>query len=258
MDTAMQDLNKHIVSEALDVGFAACGVTDASPCEGAPFLKEAEGDGRFGAMKWLARNIEKRADPKSLLNSAKSVICCALKYNDSEVGPRARFARGRDYHEEVREKLTSLWAEILKMHPKAKSKFCVDTSPILEKELAQRAGIGWIGKHTVLLNKNLGSWFVLGEIITDLEIERNTPVKNMCGECRACVDSCPTKAIVAPHKLDARRCISYLSIEYKGAIDKKFQAFINKDTYGCDICQEACPYNGRAYNKSLSRNLCDV
>lgn len=251
----MQDLNKYIVNVALKEGFAACGVTDAGPCEGAPFLKEAESEGRFGAMKWLARNIEGRADPKSLLEGAESVICCALKYDDSGSGSRARFARGEDYHEIVREKLASLWRKILKMHPRAKSKLCVDTSPVLEKGLAQRAGIGWIGKHTVLLNKELGSWFVLGEIITDLKIGCNIPAKNMCGECRACVDSCPTRAIVAPHKLDARRCISYLTIEHKGAIDKKFEILIDKNTYGCDICQEACPHNGRAYSEFLSRNL---
>lgn len=237
---------------AAEVGFSAVGVTTADPVEGLDRLREAIESDRLGSMRWLARNPELRCDPKSLLPGAKSVICCALSYGDGGIGNTnetgdfhcARFARGEDYHKVVVDKLEKIWGAIRCEAPNARAKICVDTSPILEKALAERAGLGWIGKHTILLNENLGSWFMLGEIITDLELKADEPSNNSCGECHACIDACPTGALCVPMKLDARRCISYLTLEHKGDIPGDICAYINTDTHGCDICQEACPYGG--------------
>jgi len=223
---------------------------DAKAC-----LKGAIDAGRIAEMKWLAREPAARCDPRSPLPRAKSVICCALGYGDtgftnheSRVAShedRARFARGRDYHDAVREKLRELWESMENLIPGARAKICVDTSPILEKALAQRAGLGWIGKHTVLVSSILGSWFVLGEIITDMEIEPDAPHEDLCGECTRCLDACPTGAIVSPRTLDARRCISYLTIEAPrtGSANHGSRVTSHGYSYGCDVCQEACPYN---------------
>jgi epoxyqueuosine reductase len=204
-------------------------------------------------MGWLARDPERRCDPRSLLSGARSVICCALAYGNAGLsGPgtrnpepgRARFARGADYHVVVKEKLKQFWKTIHEKNPNARSKICVDTSPILEKALAARAGLGWIGKHTVLINRELGSWFVLGEIITDIEIEPDSPAPNMCGDCTKCIDACPMKAITSPQQLDARKCISYLTIEAPRLSSSTHHSRLTAHgSYGCDLCQEACPYN---------------
>jgi epoxyqueuosine reductase len=252
-----------IIEEALRVGFDLAGITSAEPVDEAMHLRESIDAGRNATLAWLARNPEARCDPKSLLRGARSVICCALAYGEggmrsSKTGDTeqtgqssqqsgkihvARFARGEDYHVVVREKLEQLWETIKKDTLHARAKLCVDTSPILEKALAARAGLGWIGKHTILLNREIGSWFMLGEIITDLELPYDRPTKNLCGDCSACMDACPTRALKAPCVLDARLCISYLSIENGGAIPQDLARFIPDGTHGCDLCQEACPYN---------------
>jgi len=239
-------MKKHIVQTAHDLGFAACRITTADPVS-PERLTSWIGEGRHGAMRYMARNPEKRCDPKTLLPEARSVICCAMAYGDEGLvfGDRtigrsndrtkiARFARGADYHVVVREKLGELAEAIRKRIPDVKAKCCVDTSPILEKVIAARAGIGWIGRHTLLVNPEFGSWFVLGEIITDIELEPDEPIKNLCDACMKCVDHCPTNALEHA-SLDARKCISYLTIECKDKTDS--------DSYGCDVCQEVCPYN---------------
>ena len=238
-----------------DLGFARVGITTASPVDGVDYIEDSVSSGRNASMGWLSRSPEKRVDPSCLLEGAKSVICCALSYDDAGIDgdmgrvdkKRARFARGRDYHEVVKERLKLFWNEIKNKYPEAKAKLCVDTSPILEKALAARAGIGWIGKHTILINEELGSWFVLGEIITNIEIEPDLPARNKCGDCTACIDACPTSAILFPNVLDARLCISYLTIEEPRISSKNpnHQSLItdHKYSYGCDICQEVCPYN---------------
>jgi epoxyqueuosine reductase len=286
-----------IKEKARSLGFALVGVTMADPVPLADRLREADADGRFGGMDWLARDPEARCDPASLLPGARSVICCALYYGNSglktlDLGPGtrdqgpgeqrdlpdprfqvpgsrvsvARFARGAEYHAEVKRRLGLLWEAIRERAPKARARLCVDTSPILEKALAERAGIGWIGKHTVLVNRELGSWFVLGEIVTDLEIEPDAAHENLCGACERCLESCPTRAIVGPRSLDSRRCISYLTIERPrldlgpGTGDQgpgigsplpgpgsRVPGF--ECQYGCDICQEACPFNTNSNNQ---------
>jgi epoxyqueuosine reductase len=247
----MKDLIK---SKAMELGFSAVGITSADPIDAERYLKGAIEEERIAGMGWLARNPEARCDPRSLLPGARSVVCCALAYGDEGLPSHelrvtshesiARFARGADYHVVVKEKLEGLWKVIYERMPDARCRICVDTSPILEKALAARAGLGWIGKHTVLLNRELGSWFVLGEIITDIGIEPDSPASNMCGECRECIDACPTKAIMSPQELDARKCISYLTIEAPRLASSSNESRVTShDSYGCDLCQEACPYN---------------
>ena len=240
-------MKEWIKKKAVEIGFSLCGITTTEPVDGLPHLERAIVEGRTAGMDYLARDPIARCDPRSLMPEARSVICCATAY---------RFSRGADYHAEVRSRLAKLWDSIKVRHPSARAKLCCDTSPILEKALAQRAGLGWIGKHTVLVNRNLGSWFVLGEIITDLEIEPDTPHEDLCGDCSKCIDACPANSIVSPHKLDARKCISYLTIEAprleigirdqgpgtgKGGPDPGSP--IPGPEFGCDLCQEACPYN---------------
>lgn len=228
----MHAIKDIIIDKAKKLGFALCGVTDASEVPGLGHLENAIEEGRIGKMKWLARAPALRADPKSLLPGARSVICCALPYwengidGDGKNTRTARFKRGKDYHAVVRSKLNALWEEIKKIAPYAAAKICCDSNPILEKALAERAGIGWIGKHTILVNERIGSWFVLGEIITDMAIEPGKPAKNLCGNCAACINACPTSAILSPNKLAANRCVSY-----------------QRPEIGCDICQEICPFN---------------
>ena len=155
----------------------------------------------------------------------------------------ARYARGEDYHVFMMGKLKDLVDEIHKRQPNAKAKLCVDTSPVLEKALAARAGIGWIGKNSILINEKFGSWFILGEIITDLEIEPDEPSVNRCGDCSACIDACPTTALIEPKVLDSRRCISYLTLEHRGPLPEEMKTFVSEGQYGCDVCQEVCPFN---------------
>ncbi|MFH1653952.1 MAG: tRNA epoxyqueuosine(34) reductase QueG [Pseudomonadota bacterium] len=250
-----------IKQKALDVGFDLCGITTADTlCEDLSHLKKYLCEHHNGTMSWLARSPERRIDPKSLMPDAKSVICCALTYGDNGLienlsplplrervrvrvrGVSASYARGADYHEVIKEKLKKLWDEIKKEHPNAKAKLCVDTSLILEKALAQRAGLGWIGKNTLLINEKFGPWLLLGEIITDIKLEPDRPIQNQCGDCTKCIDACPTKALIAEHDLNASRCISYLTIEHKGEIDPNLKSFIQPGMYGCDVCLEVCPW----------------
>ena len=261
----MKDL---IRKASLETGFFAFGVASAKPDGELEHLEQWLSKNYNGTMYWMRRNPKARCDPKSLLSEAKSVICAAFEYGEDGVGNKispdplfskggrgdsnkARFARGRDYHKAVREKLEGLWGEIKRHAPKARCKFCVDTSPILEKSLAVRAGLGWQGKHSVVIHPENGSFFVLGEIITDLEIEPDKPMSNQCGDCTRCIDACPTKAILEPFILDTKRCLSYLTIEHKGPISGEFQKNLKSAQYGCDICQEVCPYNNRAAQSSL-------
>lgn len=260
-------MKKFIRQTALELGFAAVGITTAEPVNEHNHLNKAIASGRVAGMNYLWRNPTARCNPKTLLKGARSVICLAYRYggegflgdcsvvktprNDGSKH-RARYARGADYHEFILSKLSSLWSKIKLREPSVKSKFCVDTSPIMEKALAERAGIGWIGKHTIVVNKNFGSWFMLGEIIIDIKLEPDAPAQNHCSKCTACIAACPTGAISAPRTLDARRCISYLTTELKSEIPKDMSRFVPEGAFGCDICQEACPYNRVVYNKGLS------
>ncbi len=251
------DKTRLVKSLARDIGFDRVGVTTAQPVNRVRYLRDWLADGRAGTMNYLHRNNHLREDPGQLFPSAKSVIVAAVNYHQpcdeppaGASDPRGRvamYAWGRDYHIVVKDMLKEL---ITRMHDAIDEEFrarpCVDTVPILERELAERAGVGWIGKNTLVLHEDLGSYFFLGEIVTSLELEPDAPVTDHCGSCTACLDACPTDAFPAPYEMDASRCISYLTIEHRTDITDEFHGQIGDWIFGCDICQQVCPFNRRA------------
>lgn len=241
-----------IKQEALKLGFTVCGICKAE--EFFPennLLTEWLKNGYNGNMKYLENNFDKRSNPSLLSENAKSIIVAGLNYFTNKTQPEntpkiSKYAYGNDYHEVIKAKLLMLCEIIKADFPESINKVCVDTIPILEKAAAQRAGIGWIGKHSCVINKDNGSFFFLGEIITSLELQFDSQTKNLCGSCSKCIDCCPTGAIVAPYKLDARKCISYQTIENKGDIPDELIEKFNGWAFGCDICQDVCPWNNKA------------
>lgn len=239
--------------EAEALGFDALAVTtaDAIPDAGAR-LQAFLGEGRHGEMDWLARAADRRMSPQGLWPDVKSVIMLAMNYAPAHdplavLGEPARpaisvYAQGRDYHDVIKGRLKQL-ARWLVAHAGGDVKVFVDTAAVMEKPLAAAAGLGWQGKHTNLVSREFGSWLFLGAIFTTLELERAAPEADHCGACRACLDICPTNAFPAPYQLDARRCISYLTIEHKGPIPHEFRAAIGNRIYGCDDCLAVCPWN---------------
>ena len=214
-------------------------------------------------MAYLERNAHKRVDPKRVLAGARSIITLAASYHlhQQESGPVARYARFTDYHDVLGERLKSLTGYLNELGgPVARSLWYIDTGPLLERDLAQRSGLGFIGKHTNLISRKFGNWIFLAEIITTLELEPNEPEVNRCGSCTRCIAACPTQAIRAPFELDARRCISYLTIELKGPIPEEFRPAIGNRIYGCDDCLAVCPWNrfareGRLMKQHLRADL---
>lgn len=202
-------------------------------------------------MAYLADHVPLKQDPRNLLPSAQSIIVVALNYNQPNpyrAGyPRiARYALGRDYHKVLRAKLKRLQNWLRSQYPESEHRACVDSAPIMERDFAQLAGLGWFGKNTMLINSQRGSWFFLGVLLTSVEFEPDTPAIGGCGTCRACIDACPTGAIVHQDgrwQVDANRCISYLTIEHKGEIEPELAEGMGEWTFGCDVCQEVCPFN---------------
>ncbi|HKQ37675.1 MAG TPA: tRNA epoxyqueuosine(34) reductase QueG [Verrucomicrobiae bacterium] len=232
-----------IVQRAQELGFDACRITSAEPpTHQEQFARWLEA-GRHGEMGYLQRNAHKRVDPRKVLSDARTVISLAVSYFGAEEGPIARYARFKDYHDVMGERLKELSAFVNSLAPETQSLWYVDTGPFLERDLAERAGIGFIGKHTNLISRELGNWFFLAEIVTTLEIEPDVAETNRCGNCTRCITACPTEAIIAPFQLDARRCISYLTIELKGAIPEELRPAIGTRIYGCDDCLQVCPWN---------------
>jgi epoxyqueuosine reductase len=248
-----------IRARAQALGFDAARVTSAAAPEHAAQFSAWLADGRHGEMAWLARNAGKRVDPQEVLAGARSIISLAISYRAPEApaqpaGTIARYARFTDYHDVLAGPLKELATFIDGLGgPAARSLWYVDTGPLLERDLAQRAGIGFVGKHTNLVSRRLGNWFFLAEIITTLELEPDAPERNHCGTCARCLAACPTAAITAPFQLDARRCISYLTIELKGAIPVELRPLIGLRIYGCDDCLAACPWNRFAREGALLR-----
>jgi epoxyqueuosine reductase len=246
---------------ALELGFDDCRFTSATAPESAARLQTWLHRGQHGEMAWLARNAEKRLDPQRVLPGAKSVICLATSYATPHAAHRtphsgeiARYARFTDYHDVLAERLKSLTAFVNKLGGgTTRCLWYVDTGPILERDLAQRAGIGFVGKHTNVISRRLGNWIFLAEILTTLEVEPDEPEKNRCGNCTRCMDACPTRAITAPFQLDARLCISYLTIELKGSIPLELRPLIGNRIYGCDDCLAACPWNRFAQEGRLMK-----
>ena len=250
-------LRDAIRDEALRLGFDAVGFAPAAldpevRRERLQNLAAVVNDGLHGDMGWLAERREQRADPSTLWPEARTVVSLAINYAP-QTDPRAVlctseraaisvYAQGRDYHEVVKSKLKALGRFIWDVY-RHDIKVFVDTAPVMEKPLAQAAGIGWQGKHTNLLSRRFGSWLFLGELFLSAELPADSAETDHCGRCRACLDACPTNAFPAPHRLDARRCISYLTIEHEGPIDRALRPLLGNRIYGCDDCLAVCPWN---------------
>ncbi len=237
-----------LVAFAQELGFDLCRIAPASAPPHAAEFRAWLDDGRAGEMSWLERNKDRRTDPQAVLPGAKSVVVLAMNYwhkdappNPQSTGRIARYAWGDDYHEVIEKKLRAM-DEWLRVRGGAQRCY-VDTGPVLERDFAALAGAGWHGKSTMLIHPKLGTWFFLAEILTTLDLAPDAPMPDHCGRCTRCIDACPTAAITAPHQLDARRCISYLTIELKGSIPLEFRAAIGDRIYGCDACLDACPWN---------------
>jgi epoxyqueuosine reductase len=247
-------IREAIRAQALACGFDAVGFAEASLAESARTgLAEFLARGYHGEMDWMAAHAERRGDPQTLWQDARTVVVLGLNYGaedepgaDADSGIVSIYARGRDYHDTIKKRLKALARWIAERWP-GELKVFVDTAPVMEKPLAQQAGIGWQGKHTNLVSRDCGSWLFLGEIYLSLALEPDAAENDHCGTCRNCLDACPTKAFPAPYKLDARRCISYLTIEHKGMIDPALRPLIGNRIYGCDDCLAACPWNKYAH-----------
>jgi len=256
-------LAKRIKQWGRELGFEQVGIADTDLGDYEKRLEAWLADGHHGEMAWMGAHGRMRSRPALLHEGTCSVIVVRLDYLPADATPVealldqpekaciSRYAVGRDYHKVLRGRLKKLTQLIQnKLGPFGHRVF-TDSAPVMEKPLAEKAGLGWIGKHTNLLNRHAGSWFFLGEIYTDLKLPADEPVRDHCGSCRRCIDVCPTQAIIAPYKLDARRCISYLTIELKGAIPEEFRKPMGNRIYGCDDCQMVCPWNRYAQFSSV-------
>ncbi|TYT25165.1 tRNA epoxyqueuosine(34) reductase QueG [Luteimonas viscosa] len=239
---------------AREAGFQRCGIAGVELGEDEAFLRDWLARGLYGTMDWMARHGDKRSRPRELVPGTVRVLSVGLDHGqDPEQAWRtleddsrayvARYALGRDYHKLMRNRLQGLADRIAGEIGPFGHRVFVDSAPVLERALARNAGLGWIGKHTCLIDRDGGSWFFLGEIYVDLPLPVDPPATAHCGSCVRCIEICPTRAIVAPHRLDARRCISYLTIEHEGAIDEALRPLIGNRIFGCDDCQLVCPWN---------------
>ena len=249
----MRDLKTQIKDKALELGFSLFGVSPADPLEGAAFYARWVAMGYAGEMDYLKRNIEKRGDLTKIVPGARSVICLGMEYLQpspksfsTTEGRFASYARGDDYHKLIKTRLFELWDFMKSKVSDVSGRVYVDTAPLLERELAERAGVGWRGKNTLLINKHRGSYFFLSEIVSTLEVSPDEPATDHCGNCTKCLDACPTDAFPDPYVLDASRCISYLTIEHKTSIPEELRPKMGNWVYGCDVCQDICPWNKRA------------
>lgn len=239
-----------IKAEAKRLGFLDCGVSKATFLEEeAPRLEEWLKRGYHGEMKWMENHFDKRLDPRKLVDGAKSVVSVILNYypeqtqQNDEAPKIAKYAYGEDYHFVIKRKLKELNSFIQENIGQVNGRAFTDSAPIMDRAWAERAGLGWTGKHTLLLSKGTGSFYLIGELILDIDLTEDAPVSDHCGSCTKCMDACPTEAIVAPKLVDANRCISYLTIELKDQISPSFKGQMDNWAFGCDICQDVCPWN---------------
>lgn len=256
-------MKESIRKKAFELGFDLCGFSTALPPEHIDAFKNWISKGNYAEMDWMPKNISKRLDPKLVLDNAKSLIVVGCSYFCGDVGENpagglvARYARFIDYHKVILSRL-KLLSDFIVKNTAALALCYVDTGPVLEREYARRAGLGFIGKHTNLISRHYGNWLLLGEILLDIEIEPDVAEKSRCGKCSLCIKACPTNAIVEPYQLDARKCISYLTIEHKGSIPFELRPLIGDRLFGCDDCLAVCPWNkyakiGQLMNKNLIR-----
>ena len=264
VNAAATGLAERVKAQAAQLGFAACGIApaDDDPLPAAR-LEAWLGEGCHGSMEWMETRLHHRRGPQSLWPEARSVIALGMSYAPASdpralaaVPDRGRisvYAQGADYHDVVKRHLKALARWLVEQEPGAQVKVFVDTAPVMEKPLGAAAGLGWQGKHTNLVSRSHGSWLFLGAIYTTLELAPDVPHADRCGSCRACQDACPTNAFPAPYRLDARRCVSYLTIEHKGPVPEDLRAGLGNRIYGCDDCLAACPWNSFAQSAAANR-----
>ncbi len=250
----MKELARDIKNWGRELGFQEVAITDVDLAPYAEHLDEWIARNFHGEMDYMARNQDLRLQPELLHPGTLRVICVRMDYaqqrdnsldfiDKKDIAYVARYARGRDYHKLVRKRLQKLADKIQQTAGPMGYRAFVDSAPVLERALAEKSGLGWIGKNTMLINKDAGSWFFLGELFTDLPLPVDTPDLPHCGSCHACIDACPTNAFVQPNQMDARRCISYLTIELRDSIPEEFRAAMGNRVFGCDDCQLVCPWN---------------
>lgn len=248
-----------IKNRATELGFTSCGVSKAEFLEEeAPRLEQWLKEGNHGTMQWMENHFDKRLDPTKLVPGAKSVISFTLNYYPEErQNPKApkisKYAYGEDYHFVIKDKLMDLMHFISEEIGEVDGRAFVDSAPVLDRAWAAKSGLGWIGKHSLLLTKKEGSFFFIGELILDLELVPDSPTTDHCGSCTACIDACPTDAIIQPYVVDSNKCISYLTIELRDAIPETFSGQMEDWAFGCDICQDVCPWNRFSKPNSESR-----
>lgn len=234
-------------SLALELGFSDCRIAAALPAAHREIYEQWVADGKYGDMAWMARNTERRTDPRIVLPGAKSMVVFALNYYQGEKpagaleGRIARYAWNEDYHDLIDKKLAAI--NTFFESRGGTQRYYVDTGPVLERDFASESGLGWNGKSTMQIHRSLGTWFFLAEILTTLELQTDAPSRDHCGTCTRCMVACPTQAITAPRRMDARKCISYLTIESKSSIPLEYRKAIGDRLYGCDECLVACPWN---------------
>ena len=239
-----------IKSAADALGFLSCGISKADFLEDeAPLLEQWLNQGHHGSMSYMERHFDKRLDPRLLVPGAKSVVSLLLNYHTDkkQADPKApkisSYAYGKDYHFVIKEKLKELMQIIHREIGEVNGRVFVDSAPVMDKAWAAKSGLGWLGKNTNLISKQVGSFFFIAELIIDLELDYDTPVTDHCGSCTACIDACPTDALLQPYQIDGSKCISYLTIELKENIPTEFKGQMDNWAFGCDICQTVCPWN---------------
>ena len=244
-----------IKQKALELGFCHVGIAQAQhlPAQ-EQLLKKWLDNGHHGKMHYMENHFAKRVDPRKLVPGAKSIICVAMNYytkhqhtTDSSQGKISRYAWGDDYHDVMKKRLQQLLDFVCEQDQKASGRVFVDSAPIMDKVWAVKSGIGWLGKHNTVISRDYGSWMFLGEVVVNLELEYDTPMSDHCGSCTRCIDACPTDAITEPYVIDANKCIAYLTIELKPQFDipQDLQPKMDNWIFGCDICQDVCPWNNK-------------
>ena len=252
--TGDKDLSRKIKDFAISIGFDLVGIASSKQLnDHKEVLQKWLAAGMHAGMDFISRDVEKRTNPALLLDGAKSVVVAGLNYFTSEkqggdgIPVISKYVYGKDYHSVLREKLKRLLEFIISCEPTTSGMVCVDSGPILEKAWAREAGLGWIGKNSILINREIGSFLFLGELILNIELQYDKPLSNdFCGNCRLCIESCPTSAINENKTIDVRKCISWLTVENKNAIPEEYKAKIGERVFGCDICQDVCPWNKEA------------